>query len=176
MAFMVAWFMVLGPALGAGEILELDSEWLTIETGAQYHVGVVDARTAAADMGGGDEARQRRQEDEAHRGDAQSARARVQEGQEGEAGEAKGVPAGGKRQHGVPRSGGGRPRDPAAEGGGAGGSEFEGLAASLVGAGVDADIVARAVAAATSKSGGDEAAAAKLVRKRIAMALEALFE
>ena len=173
MAFMVAWFMVLGPALGAGEILELDSEWLTIETGAQYHVGVVDARTAAAVMGGGEEG------DEAHRGDAQSAGARVQEGQEGqegEAGGAQGVPAGGKRQQGVPRSGGGRPRDPAAEGGGAGGSEFEGLAASLVGAGVDADIVARAVAAATSKSGGDEAAAAKLVRKRIAMALEALSE
>jgi hypothetical protein len=63
-----------------------------------------------------------------------------------------------------------------AEGGGAGGSEVEGLAASLVGAGVEADIVTRAVAAATSKSGGDEAAAAKLVRKRIAMALEALSE
>ena len=41
---------------------------------------------------------------------------------------------------------------------------------------MEADIVARAVAAATSKSGGDEAAAAKLVRKRIAMALEALSE
>ena len=104
----------------------------------------------------------------------------MQEGQEGQVGQEghggeeargpQGVPAG------VPCSGGGCPRDPAAEGGGAGGSEVEGLAASLVGAGVEADIVTRAVAAATSKSGGDEAAAAKLVRKRIAMALEALSE
>ena len=52
---------------------------------------------------------------------------------------------------------------------------LEAMSASLVGGvGVDADIVARAIEGAKKKSDGDEAAAAKLVAKRIAMALEAL--